>query len=365
MDYAARRAAVRRQMRDQDVDLLAVAPGPDMYFLLGFHPLPDERPCYLFLTADHEGMVVPELNAAETAAHVDVPLSVYKDEEGPIQAMAGEAGRMGFDRARRILVDERMRASFALLLQEQIPGSRLATAAALIGATRMRKDAEEVAALRANAEMADRAMEAAFAALRPGIAEREVAGVVEAAFRGAGAERMGFAIVGAGEHGALPHHTSGTRALRPGDAVVLDIGGAALGYNSDLTRVAFLGTPTPEYLAVHAIVEAAVAAALDAARPGTPAQQVDSAARGVIARAGYGQYFTHRTGHGLGIDIHEPPYITAANTMPLEEGMCFSIEPGIYLPGRFGIRLEEIVIITPTGAQILSRLPRTVFAVPA
>jgi Xaa-Pro aminopeptidase len=365
MDYAGRRAELRRQMSERGVDLLAVTPGAAMFYLLGFYPRPDERPCYLFLTEDHEGMVVPELNATETAAHVQVPLAVYKDEEGPVAAIKSTAHTMGFSSARTILVDETMRAAFALLLEEQISTARLGIATELIGTMRMRKDAEEVAALRSNAAMADRAMEAAFGALAVGVAEQDVARVVESAFREAGADRMGFAIVGSGPNSAFPHHTSGSRALRAGEPVVIDIGGAALAYNSDLTRMACVGTPTAEYTQVHGIVEAAVVAALSVAKPGTPAHKVDDAARGVIARAGYGQYFTHRTGHGLGLDIHEPPYITATNTLVLDQGMCFSIEPGIYLPGKFGVRLEEIVVVTASGVEILSRLPRAVFQVPA
>jgi len=364
MDYAGRRSALRRRMVERDVDLVAIAPGPDMQYLLGFYPRPDERPCYLFVTGEGEGLVVPELNATETAAHVDLPMAVYKDEDGPIASVQHMAHTLGFARARHVQVDETMRAGFALLLQEQIPTARLSTATDLLGPLRMRKDTEEIDALRTNAEMADRAMEAAFAAMAVGVTEREVASVVESAFREAGADRMGFAIIGAGGNGAFPHHTSGSHALQAGEAVVLDIGGVALGFNSDLTRMAFMGTPSSEYQRIHGIVEDAVAAALEVARPGTPAHALDDAARGVITRAGYGPQFAHRTGHGLGLEIHEPPYITATNPLVLEEGMCFSIEPGIYLAGQFGVRLEEIVIVTATGVEILSHLPRTVRQVP-
>jgi Xaa-Pro aminopeptidase len=351
-------------MVERDVDLVAIAPGPDMQYLLGFYPRPDERPCYLFVTTAGEGLVVPELNAAETAAHVDLPMVVYKDEDGPLAAVQHMARTLGFEHARQVQVEETMRAGFALLLQEQIATARLNTATELLGPLRLRKDAEEIEALRANAAMADRAMEAAFAAVACGVTEREIASVVESAFRGAGADRMGFAIVGAGGNGAFPHHTSGNHALRAGEAVVIDIGGAALGYNSDLTRMAFMGTPGPEYRRIHGIVEDAVAAALEVVRPGKRAHQVDDAARGVITRAGYGPQFAHRTGHGLGLEIHEAPYITATNQLVLEEGMCFSIEPGIYLAGQFGVRLEEIVVVTSSGVEILSHLPRTVHQAP-
>ena len=167
-----------------------------------------------------------------------------------------------------------------------------------------------------------------------------------------------FWIVGAASNGAFPHHQTGERKLAEGDAVVIDIGGRKGGFPSDITRMAVVGHPPEGYGQIHTIVEKAVQAALKAARPGVKARDVDAAARGVIEDAGYGEYFVHRTGHGMGVDGHEPPYITATSETILREGMVFSIEPGIYLPGRFGIRLEEIVILRETGPEIFSSLPR-------
>jgi len=200
-------------------------------------------------------------------------------------------------------------------------------------------------------------MQAAFGALRPGMSELELADVIKGHFLSEGASPQ-FWIVGAGGNGAFPHHATGDRVIREGDAIVIDIGGRKQGFPSDMTRMAVVGQPPEGYGQIHSIVEKAVQAALKAARPGARARDVDAAARGVIADAGYGDYFVHRTGHGLGIDIHEPPYITAASDVVLEAGMVFSIEPGIYLPGRFGIRLEEIVILREDGPEILSGLPR-------
>jgi Xaa-Pro aminopeptidase len=194
--------------------------------------------------------------------------------------------------------------------------------------------------------------------------ETQVADVVKAHFEANGA-RVQFAIVGASENGAHPHHSTGSRVLKRGDAVVIDIGGRLDGYPSDMTRMAIVGEAPEGYAAVHAIVEKAVQAALAAAKPGVKASAVDKAARDVIAAAGYGEYFVHRTGHGLGIDVHEPPYITATSETVLAEGMVFSIEPGIYLPGRFGIRLEDIVILRKDGPEILSGLPRDAYVAKA
>jgi Xaa-Pro aminopeptidase len=205
-------------------------------------------------------------------------------------------------------------------------------------------------------------VEAVFAACRPGVTELELVEIAGAGMRRAGADETVFALVAAGKHGALPHYHSDSTALQPGDVVVVDIGSKLKGYCSDITRIAIVGgaPPDAEYARVHAVVERASEAALAAARPGVRARDVDAAARQVIADAGYGEYFIHRTGHGLGLSIHEPPYITSTSDLVLVSGMVFSIEPGIYLPGRFGVRLEEIVFLDAQGAHVLSALPLAV-----
>ncbi len=221
----------------------------------------------------------------------------------------------------------------------------------------MRKDRSEYELLKMNAGIADRAMQAAFAKIRPGMTEKELAAEIRSHFLSEGAAPA-FWIVGAGGNGAFPHHSASERVIAEGDAVVIDIGGRKQGFPSDITRMAIVGRAPEGYGQIHTIVERAVQAALKAARPGVLAKTVDDAARKVIADAGYGEYFVHRTGHGMGIDGHEPPYITATSETVLEEGMVFSIEPGIYLPGRFGIRLEDIVILRADGPEVLSSLPR-------
>jgi len=351
-------ARVRSQMRTAGVDLLSLPPGDDLYYLLGYSPHADERPCYLFLTGADAVFLVPELNAAQARVRVDLPFLTYTDAEGPSGAL--RAARDRLDGTGRICVGDTMRADFLLLLQERWPQGTFTAGARVMAPVRMIKTSEEIDIMRRSAATADVATEAAFAASRPGVAETAVARAVADAFAAQGVPQAGPCIVGGGPNSAFPHHTSGSRPLVAGEPVLADLGGRLDGYASDITRMAHLGEPSARYREVHAVVEQAVRAGLDAVRPGAPLADVDRAARGVIDAAGYGKYFTHRTGHGIGITGHEPPSVTHTNTMPMQEGMVFSVEPGIYLNGEFGVRLEEIVVVTPRGGEKLSMLPREV-----
>jgi Xaa-Pro aminopeptidase len=250
-----------------------------------------------------------------------------------------------------------MRSHFALMIMGALPNPTYEFTGSTIGALRMRKDEDEYVNLKENALIDDRAMQAGFAAIKEGVTELEIGEAINKHFISEGAKPQ-FCIVGSGPNGAFPHHHTGDRKVQYGDVVLIDIGGRKGTFPSDMTRMSVLGEPPEEYHEVHAIVERAVQAAMKAAKPGVMAKEVDAAARGVITEAGYGEYFVHRTGHGLGIDIHEPPYITATSDVVLDEGMVFSIEPGIYLQGRFGVRLEEIVILRSDGPEILSELSR-------
>ncbi|WP_354004019.1 M24 family metallopeptidase [Pseudotabrizicola algicola] len=357
---ANRLAALRDIMQRGGTTLTALAPGAHMHWVLGYHPHPDERPTYLLVGPDKAMMVVPSVNAQDIGARVDLPQQVWTDEEGPAKALSEALKQVLPDGAVRVSLDETMRADAALLLLDQLGTAQRCFATETVGALRMRKDAAEFAALKAAALVADKAMQAGFAALRPGLTERQVAEVIRDGFARQNTPSA-FCLVASGPNGAFPHHSTGDRVIQTGDAIVIDIGGTTGGYPSDMTRMALVGKTSEEYTAVHAVVERAVQAAMAAARPGVLAKSVDKAARDVIAQAGYGDYFVHRTGHGLGLEVHEPPYLTATSETVLEEGMVFSIEPGIYLPGRFGIRLEEIVILRADGPEILSSLPRAAF----
>lgn len=353
----ARLAAVREKMRETGTGLLAIAPGSHMEWLLGFHPHPDERPCLLLVGLEREAFLMPALNAEGTRADTDIAFYNWSDADGPRAALDEALSAIDATNPGRVALDETMRADFALLLLDALPAVERDFTHATLGALRMRKGGDEYKRLKANAAIADRAMQTAFARIRVGMTEKELAADIRAHFSSEGAVPA-FWIVGSGPNGAFPHHSASDRVIAEGDAVVIDIGGRSLGFPSDMTRMAVVGLPPEGYGEIHVIVEKAVQAALKAARPGALARDVDAAARKVISDAGYGEYFVHRTGHGLGIDIHEPPYITSTSDTVLEEGMVFSIEPGIYLPGRFGIRLEDIVILREDGPEILSSLPR-------
>lgn len=353
-----RLAALRERMAATATGLIAIGPGSHMDWVLGFHPHPDERPCLLLVAPEKECFLMPVLNAEGSREMTDIEFHNWADDVGPDAALKQALEAVDATAPGLVALDETMRADFALLLIDALPAdTRRAFTPDTLGGLRMRKDSAEYSKLKMNAGIADRAMQAAFAALNPGMTELELADAIKRHFTSEGASPQ-FWIVGAGGNGAFPHHATGDRAIQEGDAIVIDIGGRKQGFPSDITRMAVVGHPPEGYGQIHSIVEKAVQAALKAARPGARASDVDAAARGVITDAGYGEYFVHRTGHGLGIDIHEPPYITATCDVVLEEGMVFSIEPGIYLPGRFGIRLEEIVILRGDGPEILSGLSR-------
>jgi Xaa-Pro aminopeptidase len=350
---------LRQRMAETRTDLVVLGPSSHLVWLAGLRPHGDERPVMLFVSAAGAAMLMPALNADSQRPLTTVPFFTWADADGPKAALDMLLKSLGLPQSRlNIVLDETMRADFALLVLDTLPPVERHFTQTTVGTLRAVKDDAEYAALKRNARINDKVMMTAFEALRPGITEDDVAALIRDGYKSHGA-RTEFISVCFGEDGAFPHHTSGSRALRANEAVLFDIGGRSEGYPSDMTRVGTFGDAPAEFEAVWAIVNRAVDAALAAVRPGNPAMLVDKAARDVITAAGYGDRFPHRTGHGLGIDVHEEPYMTGTSERPLEVGNVFSIEPGIYLPGRFGIRLEEIVIVREHGPEIFSELPRT------
>ncbi|MFZ0379092.1 MAG: Xaa-Pro peptidase family protein [Solirubrobacteraceae bacterium] len=351
---------LRSALNGASVDAIALSPSDNLRHTIGFSPLADERFCALLVTASAEAFVVPQLNADQTEAAVPgLPIFRWKDEDGAGRALAEALARVDAAELRRVAVDPEMRAEALLALLDAAPALSAVNGAGVMRTVRETKEAGEIEVLTRSAAIADEAMRRAIAACRLGVTEYEVAAAASTAFNEAGAEER-FVAVGSGPNGAFPHHEVSRRVLEDGDPVVIDLGGKLDSYWSDLTRMAVVGEPSSRYREVHDTVEAAVQAALAAARPGATCGDVDRAARGVIEDAGYGEHFLHRTGHGLGLSVHEAPWIMAGEPTPLRAGMVFSIEPGIYLEREFGIRLEEIVHLAEDGPRIFSGLPRTV-----
>lgn len=358
--YHKRLETLRARMRETGTDLVVVGPSSHMMWLAGLSPHGDERPVMLVVSQSEAAFLMPALNVDSSRQHTNLPFFPWSDTDGPVAALTAllASAGAGDDTARlHIAIDETMRADFTLLVLDHLPGAKRSFLAQTVGYLRSRKDENEFALLKMNALINDGAMAAGFAALKEGISERDVADVIRQYYLAHDA-RPEFLSVCFGENGAFPHHHTGDTKLKSGDAVLIDIGGRSQGYPSDMTRVGYFGAAPEGFMEVHGVLDAAVRAALAAARPGALASTVDRAARDVITAAGYGDKFLHRTGHGLGIDIHEAPYITATAETMLEEGNVFSIEPGIYLAGQFGIRLEEIVILRNDHAEILSEMSR-------
>ena len=357
-----RMAALKASMKDEGVELLALGPGPHLEWLLGFRPHADERLLLLLITQAGAEFAMPALEADSAGQHTDLPMHLWADADGPGAALDKALAAVKGEGAMTVALDEGMRADFALALLDRLPGATHLFTPSTLGRLRMKKDADERARLKASALLADEAMQAAFAAIKPGMTENQIKQVVVDRFAEDGAT-LEFGIIGTGGNGAFPHHHTGDTVIQQGDAIVIDIGARLDGMPSDITRMCVVGEKPEGYDEIHAIVEGAVQAAMRAAKPGVTAREIDEAARNHIAQAGYGEHFLHRTGHGLGIEVHEPPYMTGSSDTVLEEGMVFSIEPGIYLVGRFGLRLEEIVYLTADGAEKFSELPRDVVVV--
>jgi len=345
----------------QGVDALLVSPGPDFRYLTGYQALPLERLTCLVAPAQGEPfLVVPLLEkpAAEAspAGALGIEIVGWRETDDPYQLIARRLGGA----AKRLAVDNHMWAEKVLSFRAALPWAEQGLAGTVLGELRMRKSPAEVEALRVAARAIDTVHQSMGEWLRPGRTEREVGRDIADAILAAGHESCDFVIVGSGPNGASPHHEVSDRVIEPGDPVVVDIGGTtADGYCSDSTRVYCAGgEPKGEYGKLYEVLLAAQRAQCEAVRPGITAQELDAVGRDAIAAAGYGECFIHRTGHGIGLETHEEPYIVAGSARPLEPGMAFSIEPGIYLSGRYGARIEDIVVCGEESGERLNTVPR-------
>ncbi|MEV7156483.1 aminopeptidase P family protein [Streptomyces misionensis] len=362
-DHRARMERATRAAADAGLAGLLVAPGPDLVWLTGYTPTAiTERLTLLVLAPGRDPvLVVPTLEAPDaehSAAGEVLTLRDWTDGKDPYAVTADLLDGRG-----RYGISDNTWAMHVLGLQRTLPDSTYAALTEALPMLRAVKDAAEVELLAAAGAAADAAFEEIRKMPFAGRRESDVGHDLAALLRRFGHSQVDFTIVGSGPNGANPHHEVGDRVIRRGDMVVLDFGGLKDGYGSDTTRTVHVGEPTEEERRVHGVVRAAQEAGCQAVRPGVACQEVDRAARAVITDAGYGEYFIHRTGHGIGVTTHEPPYMIEGEELPLVPGMCFSVEPGIYLPGRFGVRIEDIVTVTEDGGRRLNNTTREMVVV--
>jgi Xaa-Pro aminopeptidase len=363
--------AARATADELGVDVVVVTPGSDLRYLCGYDAHAMERLTALVVPRRGEPLlVVPRLEApmveASPAGALGLDVLAWDETDDPFARLAAEAtARLGGAPA-RVAVGNRTWAEHALGVQRALPGAVLELASPVLDRLRMVKSPAEVEELALAGAAIDRVHARMAEWLRVGRTEAEVGADIAAAILAEGHVGVDFTIVGSGPNGASPHHELSARRIEDGDVVVVDIGGqTATGYRSDSTRTYAVGrAPGGDVGEWYAVLQAAQEAATAAVRPGVPCEAIDAVARDLITEAGWGEHFIHRTGHGIGLDSHEAPYVVAGNDLPLGAGMAFSIEPGIYLAGRCGARIEDIVVCTDDGVRPLNERPRDLAVLP-
>ena len=364
--FAERLERARQAMRAQGVDVALLSLGLDMPYLTGYNAMPLERLTMLVLPANGDAvMVIPRLEAPRVKPMPNVfSLHPWNETDDPV-AITAELVRSAAPSSRVVAVGDQMWARFLVDLMPLLPNTQYRRSVDVIGSLRMRKDSAEIDALRAAGSAVDIIagdLQAGRIAL-VGRTEAQVSADLSARIIAQGHDVVNFAIVAAGENAASPHHHPGSRVIQPNEIVLCDFGGTMNGYCSDITRCVYTGEPSSEVAEAYAVLFEAEAAAVRAATVGTPCEEVDAVARRVITAAGFGEYFIHRTGHGIGLDAHEDPYIVSGNSLALEAGHAFSIEPGIYMPGKWGMRLEDIVVATVDGPDSMNHADHHLWSV--
>jgi Xaa-Pro aminopeptidase len=360
----ARLERVRARMSELGVQALLLSLGADLPWLTRYEAMPLERLTMLVVPADDPAvLVVPRLEAPRVEEQPDVfTVRPWSETEDPVSIVSELVGG-----ATSVAVSDRTWATFVLALQRALPHASWAVSSEVTGPLRAVKDADEVLALVAASAAADRVASQLLSGQIPliGRTERQVSQEIGRRLLEEGHQKVNFAIVGSGPNSASPHHEPGRRVIGRGEAVVCDFGGTMDGYCSDITRTVWTGTPTTEELKIYHLLQMAQARGVAAARVGVTCEGVDGAARTVIAEGGYGDEFIHRTGHGIGLEEHEDPYIVQGNKVALVPGHAFSVEPGIYMTGRFGARIEDIVVASPEGPLSLNHVTHDLTVVEA
>jgi Xaa-Pro aminopeptidase len=371
--FATRLANASRLAAERDVTALLIGVGADLRYLTGYVAMALERLTMLAVPAEGSAVLVAPRLEALPARHSPavaagfVELRTWDETDDPV-ALVAEL--VGSDAApRRLAVSDRLWATFLLALQRAMPAASFGLASEVLTELRIVKDPAEIDLLRTAALAADRVIAQVAAGPLIGRTEADVAREIDSRLVAEGHDTPEFAIVGSGPNSASPHHEASERVIRPGEPLLLDIGGTLGGYGSDVTRVLWLTGgdpakgPDAEYRRLYDVLRDAQAEATHAVRPGMPAERVDAIARTMIAGSGYGPNFIHRIGHGIGLEAHEEPYLVEGNAEPLRSGMAFSVEPGIYLEGRYGARIEDIVVCGEAGPIVLNQAPRDLLVV--
>jgi Xaa-Pro aminopeptidase len=357
-------ARVRARMNQLGVDALLLSLGADLPWITGYEAMPLERLTMLVLPADGDAtLVVPVLEAPRVAEDPDVfAIRPWQETEDPVAVVADLIGQR-----QQLAISDRAWATFLLQLQGSLPKAEWQQASVVTGPLRAVKDAAEVDALRKASQAADRVAVQLQGGEIPliGRTEAEVSGDISRRLRAEGHQKVNFAIVGSGPNSASPHHEPGRRRIEAGEAIVCDFGGTLDGYCSDITRTVFTGQPPSEFRDLYNVLQDAQAEGVAAATVGTPCEDVDGVARRLIEAGGYGPQFIHRTGHGIGLEEHEDPYLVGGNCDPLVAGHAFSVEPGIYLSGKYGARIEDIVIAHDDGPEALNTVTHDLVVVEA
>lgn len=358
-DYARRIDAARLVLASWGVDALMVSVGADMPYLAGYEAPQLERLTLLVIpTGGDAALLVPRLEAPAVADRGAFEIVPWDETDDPVGIALGLAGHPS-----TAAIGDHTWARFLLAMQDRSPGTRFIPATPLTTELRIHKDEAEIGFLRVAGHAADRVAARLGTERFSGRTEKEIAGITEEMLVEEGHDIAAFAIVAAGPNGASPHHEPTDRVIAAGEGVVVDFGGRIMGYYSDTTRDFVVGEPSAEYARAFGVLREAQAAAVEAVAPGVQAQEIDRVARRIIEAAGYGDFFIHRTGHGIGIEVHEEPFIVEGSELILEPGMAFSIEPGIYVPGEFGMRIEDIVVVTTDGAEDLNLSSRDAYLV--
>ena len=352
-----RLAALQASMAERDIDLVVVGPTANLRYLLGYRPLAADRITTLLVTRESAVMLMPDFDVAEfleTTGHKEVV--PWSDKHGPGTAVAAAFARLeGLPTDPIAFVDDELPFAFLAHLRDRLGSTPPGLASELFAPLRLIKTPEEQEKIARAGELVSLGVDVALDRVEPGMTEPELAAAIDAALRTGGAETVDFVLVAGGPGSASPHHQAVDRALREREPALVDIAVRVDGYFADITQQAFLGEPPPDYVQAYETVSAAQEAGVQAARPGATAHDVDRAASEVIIDSGLAEWSGPRTGHGLGLDVHEPPSVVEGDRTELRPGVVITVEPGVYIPGRFGIRIEDTVLVTDRAPRRLTR----------